>query len=97
MSHLIDCYKNGMGPVQSLHDVRCYDHVIGALPAKMATSVSVPAGAEEQARPHSPELDPSTLNSIEGSEQSGVPLNTTWTFWIDRYSMLWKAISYTIS
>ncbi|KAJ8301998.1 hypothetical protein KUTeg_020985 [Tegillarca granosa] len=32
----------------------------------------------------SPQLQRSTINEIHSSEQSGVPLNTSWTFWLDK-------------
>jgi hypothetical protein len=34
---------------------------------------------------NSPVLADSTLNSVDSQETIGVPLQTPWTFWLDRY------------
>jgi len=49
----------------------------------MATSSCLPI-SEEIATKDESELDKSALDTIESTEQTGVPLNTTWSFWIDR-------------
>jgi hypothetical protein len=33
----------------------------------------------------SPVFADSTLNSVDSEETTGVPLQTPWTFWLDRY------------
>jgi len=32
----------------------------------------------------SPQLSRKTLDSIDETESNGIPLNTTWTFWLDK-------------
>jgi len=32
----------------------------------------------------SPQLSRKTLDSIGETESNGIPLNTTWTFWLDK-------------
>jgi len=32
----------------------------------------------------SPQLCRKTLDSIDETESNGIPLNTTWTFWLDK-------------
>jgi len=39
---------------------------------------------DEQPAPSSPQLLRSAINTVENSEQTGVPLNTPWTFWLDK-------------
>ena len=36
----------------------------------------------------SPNLPRSKLSEINSLEESGVPLNTRWTFWLDKYECL---------
>jgi len=40
--------------------------------------------SSETAMIGSPQLGRSTLSEIYSSEESGVPLNTKWTFWLDK-------------
>jgi len=32
----------------------------------------------------SPQLSRKTLDTIDETDSSGIPLNTTWTFWLDK-------------
>lgn len=45
---------------------------------------SVNGNAEEEVA-CSPALHPSALNTLKQDETDGVPLNTHWTFWIDKF------------
>lgn len=46
---------------------------------------SVDCVKSAEARPvGSPQLQRAAINEIHSSEQSGVPLNTPWTFWLDK-------------
>ncbi len=39
---------------------------------------------QENMAPSSPQLPRSALSTIENTEQNGVPLNTPWTYWLDK-------------
>lgn len=53
----------------------------------MAASSAVDMLKDENNRtnPQSPQLPRAALSEIKSSEQTGVPLNTPWTFWLDKY------------
>lgn len=40
--------------------------------------------SENKVYPGSPQLARKAINEIDTSEQTGVPLNTPWTFWLDK-------------
>ena len=39
---------------------------------------------ENQSAPGSPQLSRTVIQTIEETDDSGVPLNTPWTFWLDK-------------
>ena len=42
----------------------------------------------------SPALAASAYKVLKEEETTGVPLNTSWTFWIDKYVIIFKIIHY---
>ena len=42
----------------------------------------------ESKQSDSPQLCRKTLDSIDETENNGIPLNTTWTFWLDKLAFL---------
>ncbi|KAK2165283.1 hypothetical protein LSH36_52g02025 [Paralvinella palmiformis] len=67
--------------------ITCYDHVtaLADIRSRMAASASEELLVEENHQPNaSPKLTRTTINDIEKTETSGIPLNTNWTFWIDK-------------
>jgi len=38
----------------------------------------------------SPQLSRKTLDTIDETDSSGIPLNTTWTFWLDKLASFWQ-------
>ena len=38
----------------------------------------------------SPQLSRKTLDTIDESDSNGIPLNTTWTFWLDKLAFFWR-------
>ena len=38
----------------------------------------------------SPQLSRKALDTIEETDSSGIPLNTTWTFWLDKLAFFWR-------
>lgn len=54
-------------------------------PETMAASTLEQLKVEENHQtPSSPQLTRSAISTIQETENSGVPLNTTWTFWLDK-------------
>ena len=57
--------------------------------ASMAVDVVRVKTGQQQSSPNSnlsqsPALSASTINTLNGQENSGVPLQTPWTFWLDK-------------
>ena len=51
----------------------------------MAVSSVSNLGGPENVHVPSPKLARSAINEIASSEETGVPLNTPWTFYLDKY------------
>ena len=52
--------------------------------AAEAVNVNKDVQTNDTATP-SPTLPRATLTTLENSENKGVPLSTSWTFWVDKY------------
>ncbi len=50
----------------------------------MAASSVEEVKSQENGAPGSPQLARSTLSTIQTTEDGGIPLNTKWTFWLDK-------------
>ncbi|XP_064604965.1 eukaryotic translation initiation factor 4E type 3-like [Liolophura sinensis] len=49
-----------------------------------SSAVDILKDENNRANPESPQLPRAALSEIKSSEQTGVPLNTPWTFWLDK-------------